>query len=82
MKLADRIRHFVRVEIVNPARAAGQSQVTVKAGDVHAAIGLENRMPAVCGALDAAKFCDEAGVIIIHRSGPLQGANAEWVLSL
>ncbi len=82
MKLADRIRYYVRVELVEPAREAGQSQITVRAGDVHKALGLENRMPVVCGALDAAKFYAQAGVTKIERRGPPQGANAEWVLAL
>lgn len=66
----------------SPARQAGQDQITVRAGDVHAALCLDNRMPAVCSALDAAKFCDQAGATLIRRSGPHQGSTAEWSLGL
>lgn len=82
MKLADRIRYYVRTELVAPAREARQSQITVRAGDVHQALGLKNRMPSVCSALDAAKFYDQAGVTRIERRSPHQGSNAEWVLAL
>jgi hypothetical protein len=82
IKLADRIRHYVLKELIAPARTAEQRQITIRAGDVHQALGLENRMPAVCGALDTAIFRNEAGVRQLKRSGPRQGANAEWVLDL
>ena len=82
MLLADQIRAYVNKEIIVPARQRGITIVHVKAGNVHAALGLKNRMPAVCGALDAAKFQDFAQVTVINRLGPLQGANAEWVFGL
>lgn len=82
MKLADEIREYVRNELINPARRSGRSQLTIRAGDVHSAMGLKNRMPAICGALDAAKFYDQADVTLVARSGPQQGANARWDLSL
>ena len=80
MKLADRIRQYVVSEMIAPARVATERQIVIRARDVHQAMGLEKRVPAVCGALDAAKFYDEAQVRLIRRSGPHQGANAEWVL--
>lgn len=82
MILADRIRQHVIDEYVTPARQAGETEVSVRAGDVHEDMRLDNRMPAVCGALDAAKFYDQARVVLKRRSGPHQGANAEWVFSL
>jgi hypothetical protein len=82
VKLADRIRHYVLKELVAPARAAGQSQLTIRAGDVHQALDLKSRMSSVCSALDAAIFRDEAGIRLIKRSGSRWGANAEWVLDL
>ena len=82
MRLADDIRDYVIQEWVEPARKAGLRQVVVRAGDVHAAMGLAHRLPAVCAALDAADFYDRAGVTLVTRSGPRQGSNAEWVLAL
>ena len=82
MILADQIRQYVVDEIVAPARQAGRTEVRVRAGDVHQAMGLSNRMPAVCSALSAEKFYDQANVVLKERSGPHQGANAVWVFSL
>lgn len=82
MKLADRIRKHVIEEIIIPARKAGNRHVVVDSGDVHEAMGLQNRMPAVCGALDAAKFEEEANVVVIERSGPRQSSTVEWVLRI
>lgn len=82
MILADQIRQYVTDEIVNPARRAGRTQVRVRAGDVHEAMGLENRVPAVCSAISARKFYELSGVVLKERSGPHQGANAVWVFSL
>ena len=82
MKLADRIRLYVIEARIEPARAAGKRELTVRSGDVHRAMKLDNRMPAVCSALDAHKFCEEAGVRLISRTGPHQGSTAEWKLGL
>lgn len=79
---ADDIRDYVIQEWIEPARKAGFRQAIVRAGDVHEAMGLQNRMPAVCAALDAAEFGERAGVTLITRSGPRQGADAEWVFAL
>ncbi len=78
MTLTDQIREYVHDEIIAPARRQGLASVQVRAGDVHAALGLENRMPAVCGALDAEKFLEYAGVRLEERRGPAQGSSVEW----
>ncbi|MCB0137834.1 MAG: hypothetical protein KDD75_22205 [Caldilineaceae bacterium] len=82
LSLADRIRAYVVAAIIDPARAAGRTTVTVRAGDIHAALDLENRLPAVCGALDAHKFYVESGVALTQRRGPKFGATAEWIFGL
>jgi 5-methylcytosine-specific restriction protein B len=48
MTQADRIRQFVIDRYIEQARALGRSEITVRAGDVHQAMGLANAMPAVC----------------------------------
>jgi len=82
MNLADRIRAYVIDNLIAPARAKGQPTLTVRAGTVHKALDLKNRMPAVCGALDAAKFYEAVGVTLIKRAGPRQASRAEWVFGL
>jgi hypothetical protein len=80
--LADEIRRYVIAEIIEPERRAGHHTARVRAGDVHDAMGLRNRFPAVCSALDAGKFLDLAGVTLVDRSGPQQGSTVEWVFRL
>ncbi len=80
--LADQIRTYVNKAFIEPARRAGRSEATVKAGDVHKDMRLESRMPAVCAALDAQKFQDEYNVVLARRSGPKQGSTVTWVFSL
>jgi hypothetical protein len=82
MRLADQIRHHVRREIIEPARAQGAGTVRASAREIHDALGLENRYPAVCGALDSDIFLDLAGVTLVERAGPSQSSTAEWVFAV
>jgi hypothetical protein len=75
MTQADRIRQFVLDRYVAPARAKGRAEITVRAGDVHQAMGLANAMPAVCSAIGSNKFEQLARVTPISRRGPANGAN-------
>lgn len=76
--LADRIRRHVNETVIAPARNAGKTAVIVVAGDVHKDLRLKDRMPAICGALDAQKFQDEYRVVLCKRSGPKQSSTATW----
>ena len=76
--LADRIRLHVITRHIAPARNAGEAAVRVTAGDVHREMNLQDRMPAVCEALDARMFLDMAGVAMEERSGPPQDAEATF----
>lgn len=75
MSLADQIRDYVDRHYVQPARVASRREITIRAGDVHSAMGLVSRMPAVCGALDSKILLDRSGLRVLARNGPHQGAN-------
>ena len=47
----DEIRAWIIVNKFNPLRGAGGVQVTLRAGDLHNEMGLEQRMPMVCNAM-------------------------------
>jgi hypothetical protein len=81
-QLANRIRAYVNKAFIEPARRAGMTETTVVAGDVHKDLKLENRMPAVCAALDAGIFQEEYRVVVSERRGPKQGSTAAWRLSI
>lgn len=82
MTHADEVRQYVLDEIIEPARRAGKRTARVKAGEIHKALGFSNRMPLVCGALDADKFLDFANVHLVNRSGPPQSSSVVWVFGL
>lgn len=73
--LADMIRAFACEHYIEPARRMHRDQVELRMGDVHAAMKLRNALPAVCSALQAAKFRDECRVELTGQAGPHQGAN-------
>ena len=75
MSKADAIREYVNITYIVPARAAGETQVKVRAGDVHAGMKLESRMPAVTSALGANVFEAKYRVKCVARSGPHNGAH-------
>jgi hypothetical protein len=72
---ADWIRTFVRDNCIEPARARGDGFISIRTGDVHKAMKLKNKMPAVCAALKARKFEPFAGVQLVKAEGPHQGSN-------
>ena len=76
--LADGIRSFLRQRYVQPAKANGNSEILIRAGDVHRDIGLANRMPAVCSVLDGRLFQEQNALELIERTGSNQGANATF----
>ena len=82
MILAEQIRQYVVVAYIEPARAARLSQVSFVSGDIQKALKLTMRYPAVCGAIDAHKFQYEYGVVLLKRTGPDQGATAEWTFRI
>jgi len=75
---ADRIRAFVARHYLQNARAKGLDEVRVVAGDVHKAMGLVNRMPAVCSVLDGKILLHENDLELVERTGPPQGATAAF----
>lgn len=75
MSLADDVREHCRVHYFEPARANGESTVTIRAGDVHSALHYKNRYPLVCSSLGATMFEETCKVKRIAVDGPLNGAN-------
>jgi len=75
MSYADEVRAFCGKQIIDPARATGQSEVAIRAGDVHKDLGFKNRLPLVCSALGASIFEEQYRVKRTAVEGPLNGAN-------
>lgn len=68
---SDEIRNYVLRRLIEPARLRGETRVTVQAGEVHRALGLENRVPLVCSALKAKTHWKRHGLRIVAIEGPL-----------
>lgn len=82
MTQADQIREWTYQNHILPAQTAGKATITIRAGDVHDGMGLTDSMPAVCGALGANKFETKYGIKRTARTGPGNGANAEFTFSI
>ncbi len=77
-----RIRQFASDRYVHPARSRGGSELTLRAGDVHEAMGLKARMPAVCDVLGSKVFLEENRLVLLARHGPKHGANVFFTYRL
>jgi hypothetical protein len=84
MTLADRIREYARQQFIQPARQSGQKTVRIIAGEVHKAMGLKARVPAVCHALASGEFLRTNHLALERRDGPPSGlgARAEFLYRL
>ena len=67
---SDKVRHYVQVHYIDPAKRRGERSVTVVAGEVHRALGLNNRVPLVCTALKLHRFHDDNRMVLSDVSGP------------
>lgn len=75
----DSIRQYVRSNYIERTRRSRQQTFVVRAGDVHAALDLHNRIPQVCQALRSKKFLKENGIELERWEGPPSG-NSTTVL--
>ena len=82
LRLADQIRQYALNKYVRPAREAEMRTVVIRAGDIHAKLGLSNRQPAVCSALGSKKFQRLADATLVKRYGPIEGSKTKFCFQL
>lgn len=75
MTFADEIRIFTYENFIKSNRDTTERGVTIRAGDVHEAMGLKGKIPFVCGALGTTKFLKQFNLQLLKRDGPTCGAN-------
>jgi hypothetical protein len=80
--LANEIRDFTVRQYITPAREEGKKLVQIRVGDVHSAMKLRSRCPAVAGAIGSIKFEAMAKVILRSREGPHMGANLVFTFEI
>lgn len=78
MSLADEIRQYVAKRYIEPASRDGCNAVSIRAGDVHNSMGLRDRVPAVCSAMQTKKFLDMANVKVESITGPNQSTTTTF----
>jgi hypothetical protein len=67
------IREHLRKKYFEPARRRHESLVTVRAGDIHRELGLQNRVPNVCQVMESKLLEKEANVKVTSKQGPPSG---------
>ena len=82
MSFADDVREHCRIHYVEPARTRGDSTITIRAGDVHTALGYKNRHPLVCSSLGAKTFEEMCRVERTALEGPHSGANTVFTFRI
>ncbi len=78
----DAVRKHVKQRYINPARMKKNGRVTFTAEDIEKAMGLGNKYPLICSALDTQKFLEFARVELIRREGAAQGSTAKWTFKV
>lgn len=79
---ADKIRAYCRDTRIIPVRARGEKIVKIRAGDIAEELGMQGRVPNVCGALQTLKFETLANVKRIAIDGPGNGMNCVMTFEL
>lgn len=82
MSHSDAVRDYCGNAYVAPARAAGRSEIKIRAGDVHKALGYSNRMPLVCSAIGSKKFEDQFGAKRTSIEGPSASTTTTYTFRL
>lgn len=81
-KPADDIRQYILKRYIEPARRKSERQVRIRAGEVHSAMRLTNRMPAVTSVLGSNMFEAAGRLRRLSIEGPANGARATFTFEL
>jgi HNH endonuclease len=78
--LADQVRAFAYRTYVLPGLASSKV-VTVRAGDVHSAMGFTQRVPLVCASLRARQFQNQFSLELLRTEGPKTSTTTVFVFA-
>lgn len=81
MSYAQAIRNYAKNEYIDPARRRGETEVRIRAGDVHKAMKFANRPALVCQALRSNIFRRENNLVLIKDEGPPSGLSTSVVFT-
>lgn len=78
---SDDVREYVERRYIDDSRKKGVRRFTVNAGEVHRGLGLQNRVPLVCIALQSQRFLDRHGLKLVEKTGPASGLSTKLNLT-
>ena len=78
---SDDVREYVAKRYIDDSRKKGVKRFTVNAGEVHRGLGLQNRVPLVCTALQSQRFLDRHGLKLVEKTGPASGLSTKLNLT-
>jgi len=81
-EVAVAIRLHVITKHIEPARASGAKELTLRAGDLHKELNFKNRMPAVCSVLGSKRLEAEARVHRTSTSGPHNSSTTRFTYTI
>lgn len=80
--IADRIRRYVGERLIDPARARGDTSISIRAGDVHDALRLERNWRNVCQVLRGAKLREALDLPDPRVEGPIDSSTTTFIFDL
>jgi len=78
---SQRVQDLLISKYFEPARRRRVSTVQVVAGDLARELGLSQRVPQVCSAMQGQRFLREQGLEIVKREGPPSGQGTTVALT-
>jgi hypothetical protein len=75
------VRQYVEKRYIETSRKKGVKRFTLNAGEIHRDLGLQNRVPLVCLAIQSQKFLDRHGLKLVEKTGPASGLSTKLNLT-
>jgi hypothetical protein len=82
LRPSDRVRDYVKRKYIDPAKKAGKTTLSIRAGDVHQRLGFSRYIPVVCSALRSRKLSKICDIELTYIGGPNNTANTTYTYRL
>src|SRR5262245_33085118 len=79
--IAEKVRQYAAKHYIRPAKSRNERTVQIRAGDIHKALGLQNKLPNVCQAIKGPRFLQENGLVIDHVEGHPSGLGSRVLIT-
>ena len=82
LRPSDRVRDHVKRKYIDPALKKGKENLSIRAGDIHEALGFSRRIPVVCSALRSRKLAKSFDIELTYIGGPNNSTNTTFTYRL